>query len=1311
MEARTLDKLRHFNAGVRSRNPSFASAVTSLSSPAGTLAELPSDIASEVTALRRFRPIFPVRYNDIDHDHVDADPSAVWSAGLKKARARLAQTLGAVGRIDLRGAELAWAGTAWLIAENIIVTSGRVARMFADSSGDGFTFRMGAVGPIAAEIDFLHEINNPQRLVFRLIRPLYLAEEAAPDVAFFEIEIIAGLLMSPEPIALANDVPPTGEVGIVGYAAYDSRLSDIDVLEAAYGKVSNAKTFALGKVIRISEVEFTHDCALFGDFSGAAVIDLDSGAALGLNVGGGFLSTGTAIRSPVIGKLLSNLRAGRSTRRASRLFPSTMAPGGKALLEGGERAPSATITVPLTVTISIGSVVGTLAPVQPANVSPSISASEKPVVRSDWDDPLPREEPNPKEYRERTGFDPCFLGEEKLMVNLPLVRRNPEDVLRFEFDGDIREELKYEHFSVFMSRSRRMAFFSAANIDGNLLVKPAEFSWTWDTRIPRSQQIMDECYGAPPKFDRGVLARREGASWGDVESASRGSGDTAHITNVVPQTRAVCSSLWSRLEEHALRYTRDEERRLTVITGPYFDIEDLEVSDIKIPRALWKIIAFKHHETERLCATGYEVEQSGELEGSVTQIAISSIAERSGIEFGIIENFDPLGRGERRRLVTIGDVRFDPVGNFVFREVVSCSVDSYVSMYFDEAMPMGEGMLFIARVERQEMPVLFNFVGLVVQKFQELDGRWNIVVFHVEPSARSAVMRMGILRDVQALERQARLPVLVSLRDATWDRNVEGLEKGAQLGSILTAMASRKAIDELVADPAVASIEASRIGGIAESSRSMPWIKAPVVQYGSLSEKGAGTLVAIIDDGIDVLHEAFRIGNKSRILAVWDQTDNTGLAPVAVNPEVYSQNYGTLHVRSDISRYIAAGAVGKGLGRDEDGHGTHVASIAAGSPVPAANFPGGVAPEADLLFVIPWLRTTPGQPYSIGYSKAHVDALKFVRSTAEDARMPVVVNVSQGMNAGAHDGTSLLERGFDEFSNGGAEPGYVVVKSAGNEFGHDGHCCVQAFGGGVAIIKWSTTDMPRLEDYLEFWFPSDCDLAFQLIAPNGDRCSVDHLSRNAREPLNGITLDMTYTINHPDNGDSCVVIVVRAAGAALMLAGDWVLEIMGNEVHSTCMVHGWVERDNARAVRFRTGSANELTLSIPGTARSVITVGACETRSPLVLSSDSSHGPTRDDRKKPELVAPGVDIVAARAGTSVGQVQMSGTSMAAPHVTGAVALALARRKRIRRPQLNAVQIRKALSRRLQNYSGNFQSGFGYGALDVEAFLNHCSDLQ
>jgi len=180
-----------------------------------------------------------------------------------------------------------------------------------------------------------------------------------------------------------------------------------------------------------------------------------------------------------------------------------------------------------------------------------------------------------EDYRDRGGYEPAFLGEDKMIVDLPSIERHANDVLDFELDGKSETELRYEHYSVVMSRSRRMCHFSAVNIDGNLSRKSARVRWKWDPRIPKAQQIMNECYGSPPKFSRGHMTRREDPGWGDAKMAKRGNEDSMHVTNVAPQMQAFNSPIWLALEDYALEHAREDDMKISVFTGPYFTDDDI----------------------------------------------------------------------------------------------------------------------------------------------------------------------------------------------------------------------------------------------------------------------------------------------------------------------------------------------------------------------------------------------------------------------------------------------------------------------------------------------------------------------------------------------------------------------------------------------------------------------------------------------------------------------------------------------------------------------------------------------------------------
>ncbi len=466
----------------------------------------------------------------------------------------------------------------------------------------------------------------------------------------------------------------------------------------------------------------------------------------------------------------------------------------------------------------------------------------------------------------------------------------------------------------------------------------------------------------------------------------------------------------------------------------------------------------------------------------------------------------------------------------------------------------------------------------------------------------------------------------------------------------------------------------------------------------------------MIDAGIDVLHEAFRdAAGKTRIVAVWDQWGVGGRAPEGFG-------FGTEHGQAEIDGYLERLAadpsfVPPGLGRDRRGHGTHVASIAAGRA--AGAFAGGMAPEARIVVVVSATSGSPDDPRSMGYSRSHVSALAYIDRIATRLGLPVVVNVSQGQNAGAHDGHSLLEAAFDEFSKGGREPGRVLVKSAGNEREFAGHARVAVKGKRLVRFESLVDARDRRSErfVIEGWFNACDELEIRLLDPTGAPTgAVSPASPTASGKLpSGDGFILTYTRFHHDNGDSRFLATVYAADFAGVAAGEWTIEVTGRSVRSDGEMNFWLERDGRRLVRFKTDASAEMTLSIPGTARTVIAVASIDANDPFTIASYSSVGPTRDRRRKPDLAAPGDAISAADGGTAAGARPESGTSMAAPHVTGAVALLLSRRAgRMRADpklkQLNAAQVRSALTQTARGFNGSWNPEAGYGALDAEALL-------
>jgi endonuclease G len=661
-----LARLRRYNLSVRENDPKLAEEVRDRGFEAMVTETVSPQAAEEMLglesiAMRTQRPVLAIRDNVTRLVFIDEADSKIWGERLTKARPLLDVAIPAVGRIDLMGAQLEWVGTGWLVAENIIVTNRHVAREFAERKGEGFAFKTGLREQMGADVDFLEEIDNPKKLVFKLVRPLHIEEPPGPDVAFFEIEMVSGDARLARPIELATTIGATQEVATIGYPAYDSRIPEPDLMERIYGKVYNKKRLAPGSVTRLEEALLWHNCTTLGGNSGSVVFDLNSGEALGLHFSGSFLITNYAVRADMVKRLLADVRAGRAIRRTEtthRPQRPVAQPGRPSILRP-TRGGSANLTIPLTVSISLGfdpvslgASVRYRMPAVPAGGEPAEFMAETEAVASD--------------YRDRRGYNPAFLGE-RLVVDLPAVDRNADDVLNFEFDGTTETQLRYEHFSVVMSRSRRMCFLSACNIDGNQSRKSARVTWKWDPRIPKAQQIMHECYGNPPKFSRGHMTRREDPGWGSPVTAKRGNEDSMHVTNTTPQMQAFNAPIWLALEDYALQHAREDEMKISVFTGPYFTVNDPEMYGVRIPLAFWKVIAFTHDGTGKLCATGYEMDQEKTLQpeeefvfgaftspqlGIATQVPIRSIENRSGISFGNLSAVDPL-MGEEESLTGV----------------------------------------------------------------------------------------------------------------------------------------------------------------------------------------------------------------------------------------------------------------------------------------------------------------------------------------------------------------------------------------------------------------------------------------------------------------------------------------------------------------------------------------------------------------------------------------------------------------------------------------------------------------------------------
>ena len=447
---------------------------------------------------------------------------------------------------------------------------------------------------------------------------------------------------------------------------------------------------------------------------------------------------------------------------------------------------------------------------------------------------------------------------------------------------------------------------------------------------------------------------------------------------------------------------------------------------------------------------------------------------------------------------------------------------------------------------------------------------------------------------------------------------------------------------------------------------------------------GRGALVAIIADGIDVLHETFLDEHgKSRIVAIWDQRDDSGRPP-----EGFA--FGTLHDEPAIDGYVQRQRVPSGLGRNVDGAGTHAASIAAGRPT--GEFRGGVAPGARVIAVV---TTGNHERYLTDYA----GALHFINGVANRLDLPVVVCVDHGVNTGAHDGRSNLETAFDEFSNGGRTGGRVIVVPAGDRGSLDGHAELTVPPDAATRLRWRSEDSGTATS-VELWWPSSDTYRFRLISPADVSPLVDATAPSSSGRLGESTYRMELTRRHATNGDSQLLIEVASREPS-----PWHLEVVAVSTESA-PIHAWIEggrRDTLTPTRFSLPHvSSRATLIVPATANSVVAVGAALPggKGPAEFSS---HGPTRDGRQKPDVAADGVEVVGARGGTSGATVPISGTLPAAALVAGAVALVLSRAIQTGAVAPTASQIAAALRQTAPRVTEGWHPQLGYGVIDVDKF--------
>ena len=428
---------------------------------------------------------------------------------------------------------------------------------------------------------------------------------------------------------------------------------------------------------------------------------------------------------------------------------------------------------------------------------------------------------------------------------------------------------------------------------------------------------------------------------------------------------------------------------------------------------------------------------------------------------------------------------------------------------------------------------------------------------------------------------------------------------------------------------------------------------------GSLAAGGAGVVVGIVDFGLDIAHQNFvdQTG-RTRVDAIWDQSGPT----TAASPFGFGRRLGRADIQAALAQPNPYTALGYGPPVDtptvRGSHGTHVADIAAGGG--GGSGQPGVAPAATILFVEPAVAdiawTGSDAVFSaFGDSGQLLEAIRFLFDEA--GNRPCVINISLGTNGGPHDGTSLVERGIDSVLAQG--PNRAVVIAASNSFDDGIHAAGHVPASGTTDLRWRITDDVADQSELEIWYPGADRLAAEIIRPDGMSLGVVRRGENARlRDDDGATLLFAgHRGPDPLNGDNTIGVFLESR----MPPGIWTIRLHDEQVGpGGSDYHAWIERNDRSQTSFVGPEDSSHTLGSISCGRSSIVVGSYDAHTATTpLSFFSSSGPTRDDRQKPEVSAPGHQVLAAHSRTRTGVTRKSGTSMAAPAVTGIVALALA----------------------------------------------------
>ena len=466
-----------------------------------------------------------------------------------------------------------------------------------------------------------------------------------------------------------------------------------------------------------------------------------------------------------------------------------------------------------------------------------------------------------------------------------------------------------------------------------------------------------------------------------------------------------------------------------------------------------------------------------------------------------------------------------------------------------------------------------------------------------------------------------------------------------------------------------------------------------------LSERGRGVMIGFIDTGIDYQDPLFQNKDGStRILGIWDQTLGNDAPDISNSSSIFPVSYGTQYTKEQIDAALRSENPLESVpSTDTNGHGTMIASIAAGNETADGSF-SGAAPNCYLGIV----KLKPAKQYLRDFFliRENADAyqendimmgVSYLFALANQYHTPLVICLAVGTNMGSHTGTSNLSTFLNEMST---FPGTAFVVAAGNETGY-GHHYRGSTSPGTQVHQVELNIGETTRGFsMEFWAQNTAAYTIGFRSPSGEVIEGPALRNMEADTLRFLLEGTKITVYSRivSNADGSQLIFLRFQDP---FPGIWTLTIT-NRTDISDSFHLWLpNRSFIPEDTYFLRPDPDTLITEPGNASYPITVGAYDhTTGGIYIHS--SRGFSRSGVIKPELAAPGV-------GT------LTGTSAAAAHVAGAAAILLNWGiLQGNDPYMNSSTIKTYLIRGADRTPSRTYPNreFGYGTLNLyQAFLN------